>query len=329
MISISLPTPPSDYYQQSSALNLNDLSTLELRNMHDALKAQEMAIQGATNTGQDIEIAIKLDKINIQIKQVFIHGELQTFIQFPGGRRKVAQTSLRALITDLDSLLKKRNHADDKFHTNPSIKRLTWLQAREAVQAFNKNLLGWNSVAVPEGQDKSAHIDITDPHSPQRTVQERWNKKLQNVHHVSHCLNTVTVTEMFYVYEISGAPAGIMVLEDDPESTNLLSLSVELIVTHPGASGAGGSLIEFAVAESVKLGMNGRLNVGVISDADTRQAYLAMGFEFVNSKFVSANRMRLDPANCPEKWYQNSAGEWKFISHKNQRYLHTAFNSDL
>jgi len=95
-----------------------------------------------------------------------------------------------------------------------------------------------------------------------------------------------------YIYKVSGAVVGVMVLSED-----LSSMHVKFLVTHPGTQKAGGILIEKAVERSLEEGYNGSLEL-ISHSPESTDAYTALGFVALGENQRASHR--LDPAKRAE-----------------------------
>lgn len=99
---------------------------------------------------------------------------------------------------------------------------------------------------------------------------------------------------------LDGEPIGLMLAVQRP----MPSLHIAALFTHPGSRGAGWRLMTQAVRHSEDIGWGGHLDLYSIS-ADSRKAYLAMGFEDEHH-----GRMSLDPSLPGKPWVRDAQGRW-------------------
>jgi len=119
-------------------------------------------------------------------------------------------------------------------------------------------------------------------------------------------------------YTIGDLPVGLMALGQPKEATRYYPAHVEIeaLVTHPATEGAGGALVEQAVAESQRSGAHGV--VRLTSRKDAIPAYQALGFRVTDP--LLPDTLLLDPRSRPDLWREQN-GQWRLARHTDKKYL--------
>lgn len=195
---------------------------------------------------------------------------------------------------------------NNQFSESPPIKKLSSEEAKQAIETIKSNMEGWDEVDTPTWQNTEENIDPRDWSTPKRTMQERWNARIFDT---TLMLGVRMNCTEYFSFEVNGVPVGVIAMYEN---------HIDKLVTHPGSEGAGGSLIEHAVKQSMESGTEGKLELRA-TGKDAKHAYLAMGFE---SSISSPSFMELDPAKSNNKWCQDVHGQWKLTSNMEKKYFH-------
>jgi hypothetical protein len=118
-----------------------------------------------------------------------------------------------------------------------------------------------------------------------------WDKRVKDTGEIAFKLvaDKGSSYEETYVYMLTGAVAGVLVIDEDAAC-----MHVKFLVTHPGTQLVGGALLEKAVERSCQEGYNGRLELISHSD-ESSAAYACLGFEALPSGKRASHQ--LNPAN--------------------------------
>jgi hypothetical protein len=114
-----------------------------------------------------------------------------------------------------------------------------------------------------------------------------------------------------FSYNIGDDSVALMALEQHITS----GTEITHLVTHPGTSGAGKTMVEKAVNESQAAGIHGKVWVSKISD-DSDRFYDSLGF-----KTSGGGRMELNPSESRHLWSEGQDGKWSLKEHAGSGFL--------
>lgn len=189
----------------------------------------------------------------------------------------------------------------------PPIRELSVEEAIVAIKQMNNNLEGWNCVSIPNDTECDE--------------QQRWNNRIEATYSMLSSDKPNPWATKIFAYYVDDVPVGIMTIEN-VEPPEILTL-----VTHPGAMGAGGSLVEQAVKQSLAWGYsNAKVTLTPMND-HSKNAYYAMGFSDIQAEDndnleEDKDYLELLPAKQQDKWVMN-LGEWKLKNHLGKGYIHS------
>jgi hypothetical protein len=204
-------------------------------------------------------------------------------------------------------MVRPEAQAPRPFQPEPPCRLLSPAQAEEAAARFRANLdKGWQAADTP-GAESSAEQIV-------------WHERLVQT---SMVLSSVAlevddadaVLGMFF----DGEPIGMAVLRRpslsaaDAGTERATHARVVEFVTHPGAGGAGGVMVEQMVNLSESWGCEGRLLLGPNGD-ETKAIYRSFGF------IERQGRMLLTPADGEGPWSRDH-GPWQLARHAGSALL--------
>lgn len=202
----------------------------------------------------------------------------------------------------------------------PPIRELNFEDANAAIEIMKINMTGWDFVPVPDGNLRAENIDQYDwnGEGEKRTVQERWNNRIEDTRWMLHFPLASNEETKIFAYYVDDTPIGIMVMK------NTTQPQILQIVTHPGSEGAGGSLIEKAVNQSMawRPDSSGVVSLWALND-NTRQAYYAMGFSNRTGLMV----LKPDERHDKFVWVEDAAA-WRLKSNLGKGYIHSCSKQD-
>lgn len=144
---------------------------------------------------------------------------------------------------------------------------------------------------------------------------ERWNERSEDAKTIASEIGQNLMRRYdpkTYTYDLGGGhSAGMMTLTHSSSET-----TVEYLATHPGASGAGKTMIEKAVNESQAKGNRGEVTLESLDDHSS-EFYKSIGFQSQDG-----DEMTLKPSES-ELWTQQN-GTWSLKENENKRYLRKA-----
>jgi hypothetical protein len=218
----------------------------------------------------------------------------------------VGQTGLK------DAVLGGSADRNIDLRARAPIKKLSWDEAISTLAIFQQNLKQWEPDFDPEIFKKGGTLGKpeSDLTSKEKTLVRLYatHNMVDNMRMHLTCLNPGDFSP--YAYFVNGLPVGLMLLQDNPPTPVFISY----VVTHPGAEGAGGALIERAVNVSTARSGNGLVKL-MAENANAHAAFSAIGF----TDDAFSNFLILHPS-ASDKWRQKD-GRWRLEKYIDEDYL--------
>jgi hypothetical protein len=185
---------------------------------------------------------------------------------------------------------------DHKSGSEPN-EPLHWGDGVVALAKLKENLIHWEPDFDVEAFEKEGTLH---KQAAERTSKEKSDVRLYHTHRMTdkaiESLESVPELYSPYACYLDGHPVGVMLLENGPP------VEIGYMITHPGSSGVGATLVERAVNLSEAWGESGCVEL-TDNNAEARKAYIAMGF------VDEGGQMKLDPSTS-DRWVQQQ-GQWR------------------
>ncbi|MBD2784106.1 hypothetical protein ID858_04525 [Xenorhabdus sp. DI] len=153
-----------------------------------------------------------------------------------------------------------------------------------------------------------------NPLVPPDDEQTKWNKRYDDAHNILCCIDSYIKyidkkNLLFFVAYFRGVPVGALqfTYKDEPDKNKPADApKINYLATHCGIRNCGALLVEYAVNESLQLGMDGKLRLAPL-DNSSIPVSIKMGF----TQLEGGKYLYLNPAES-NKWDCSNPNRYRY-----------------